>query len=386
MNKILILATALIAGNAVAQPSYFSGQNVRDDLARRTGAYEISCRDGGLTFEQSLYTYCMLIDGSGRYVKSVLDIYYDDFMSGGWKISSNDAIYNIFTKEGKTLLITIAERSSSTFVSVYDYSLKKFAEELDAKERAARLQAAKAGPAGATPGAAYITLGEFKAHFPVALQTKPYQMQLAGVTLSFTPGSRSAKANGKPATLNATPFLMDGTMHFPIAALRALGCAVLPPDDGLAGVSCGNRYAYLTALQFATKNAPASALVLPTNLTAAPQLTSESVPRPPAPTVQGVPGVKYVSIDSLGQLGAVSNRDAGALELMSGGRKITYQDGVKRTPEGFALSAAPYFVDGSLVAPVDSLKLIGCAVDIDEMLYRVACPNGVTINGVLISP
>lgn len=81
--------------------------------------------------------------------------------------------------------------------------------------------------AGATPSSAYLLLRDLKGLMRVQ-GTEQVTLRTPGYTLSYRKGSRQARVNGLPATLNATPVNVSETSLFPLAALKLLGCSYEP--------------------------------------------------------------------------------------------------------------------------------------------------------------
>ncbi|MVN86855.1 hypothetical protein GO986_08770 [Deinococcus sp. HMF7620] len=374
MKKLVATVLFSLSAFAAAQPSSFTGSTVRDDIAKRIGAYERSCKDLPVAQYESAYSYCMFTEGSFSRAKSIIDIYYEEYLTGGWKISDG-YIYNFLKKEDRSLRVTIKELDGYTFVAVADLSL---ADQIRKEEAHAGMQS-DAAKAGATPNSAYVWLSDLRS-LGITVQAKPFSITYKSQKLDFNAASRSALLNKRAATLNATPFLLDGSILFPVAALRGLGCEVQAPTDKVVGVSCGGLWKYLNVYVFQNKNAPASTLTFPKIQTPLQQSPTASGQAPTSSTASAA-SVNYAPLNLFGSLGTVSTRGS-AQELTTGGRSITFSNGQRQTPQGFNLPGVPFFDGGELFIPIDSLKFVGCTVEFDNLDYQVTCPNGESVIGV----
>ncbi|WP_034382959.1 stalk domain-containing protein [Deinococcus sp. YIM 77859] len=401
MKRLLLLSALTFSATAGAQPSYFSRDTVRDDIARRIGAYEISCDRTPVHREDVAYSSCMVREGGGAYPKSVIDIWYSEYMDGGWRfidtVSADTWIRNTLRKDGRSLSINVIESNDITYVTVYDISLAVAVEDSLAKAALNR----KAGPLGATPNTTYVTLGQLKPAIASSTKGKNYTLSVNGQKLEFTLGGRTAKLNGKPARLNATPFFMDGATYFPLAAVQLLGCKMQPPDGLFASVTCGNNFTLVEYNIFSTDNPPATALQpslaslqaaarpaatpRPAATAAAGAGSIAGTPEPfvkPAGAVTGVPYTVITSVAGAGTLDVLANE---SYRLNVAGQRLTFEEGKKVTAEGVTLPAAPYVDNDVMFVPVNSLKSLGCTVTITSTQFRAECPGGTSIDGTQIS-
>lgn len=329
------------------------------------------------------YSYCLMRPGGGNYLKSVVDIYYDEYMSGGWRFIDTTAadawIRNSVSKDGRLLSINIIEKGGNTFLSVFDVTIAAEVEEDMQREAMSR----KAGPLGATPGSGYVTLGQIKTMVSVSKSGNKLTLKQGKNVLEFTLGGRTAKLNGNPAKLNATPFFMDGATYFPVASLPLLGCT--SDASGYLSIRCENRTLIADMYTFATKNAAATALQgaeFARNTTAMGGLPA-SVPSGAKPA-SAVAGVPYVAVDSLSSLGSVAHMADDSVLVQVGGLNISFAENTRRTAEGFNLPAAPFVFDGVLLVPLKSLEQVGCKVTVKPNLdYAIDCSNGSSTDGVV---
>lgn len=386
--KKLVVTAAFLFCSAYAQPSYFSSSGVRDHIAQRTGAYEVSCLEVmNIVGADAPYSNCLFLKGSGGYVKSIIDIYYRDYFSGGWKFYGDSAIYNFIRKDGQSLEIKIIEKNGVTVVSVYDLQMRSKIAAVQAERKDSEL----AGAAGATPGAGYVRLADLRDFATVTAQGKNYSAAVGSQKIEFTLGSRAAKLNGKPATLNATPFLLSGSAYFPLAAVKMLGCTLGNPEQGMAMLGCPSKTSYIEFKTFTTRNAAAGPLQYMASQVQASAVSAvasrdQAVPQSsnvPAGAVRGIP---YVTVESLTFLGTMGYLSDGSAELIAGGKTVTYRPGQRTTREGGVMEAVPFYFNAErlLVVPLSSVKLLGCSFTTDTTSFTVDCPSGSSADGVVL--
>ncbi|GGM54064.1 hypothetical protein GCM10008956_32430 [Deinococcus arenae] len=385
MRKLTFTAVLALSSLAAAQPSYFSATAVRDDIAKRLGAYEIACNKTPVHPDDVGYSSCMLVSGGGNYPKSIIDIYYDDYMSGGWRFidapETNAWIRNTISRDGKSLSLNIIEMNSVTYVTVYDISL---AAAVESQMQQVQMDK-KASAAGGTPNSAYITLGSVKGMTSLTKSGNNYVLSSGSSKLEFTLGGRTAKLNGKSARLNATPFFMDGATYFPLASLKLIGCNY-EDSNFLPKVQCGSGFDYVETYIFSTKNAPANAIQFPpgpasTAVANQSPIVTAASPRPSAASSN----VSYVSMYDLYDIALISNMADESVEVIIGDSRLTYRPDLKQTLEGSTLEAAPFYREGVLLIPLSSLKLLGCSnVLLNATKVKIACPNGASIEADLL--
>lgn len=394
MRKRFSLVALTVFGIASAQPAYFSRFSVRDDIAKRVGAFEASCSEiSAIPRDDAPYASCLFLKGDSDYIKSIIDIYYREYYSGGWKLLSSNTIYNFIRKDGNSLEIKLIEAGEFTIVSVYDMNAQTREATEVARQRIAAQESNKLNSSGATPDSAYIRLVDMQNAGKINYTNKSYSLIVNGIRLDFSPGTRDAKLNGVVAKLNATPFILDGTMFIPLAAIKMFGCTYEAPSGGSVAFGCGetSTYTFVDIKLAKTKNPPPGQLMYTAvkPIVAPPATTGTRPASSPSktPIPQGaIPEVAYVKLDDISTLGSLSFMANGGTALAIQDKQITFIPSNFKTVEGMTLEGAPFYLeaDKDLVIPLNSLKSIGCAVLINGSQFAVTCPNGSSVEGEVL--
>lgn len=221
--KRLALLLLLLSSATQAQPVRFTSDAIRDDLGRRTGAYESSCAGSLLSARERALASCLIREGTADRLKLYVDLYYSDFLTGGWRVlpsSKGFWIQNVVTQNGTRFYIDIMEVGQASYLSVYSPAEARNREE---SNQAFDLQVAAVG-SGVTPSINYVAVGQITTALNVNLSGQTLTLTSSGRALVMTLGNKSAKLQGASVALSGRPTRIAGATYLPLSALSLLGC------------------------------------------------------------------------------------------------------------------------------------------------------------------